>query len=125
MDACSLAQYWGLGEPLARRLAAAINSFEIETGKTVSVISGYRTIAEQLQLIRMGRPAVSPERSTHTTCPASGADIRIGGMVNSQTKDIWGRIVVINGLRWGGGSPRDPQTGIPSDWQHVDLGPRS
>lgn len=27
------------------------------------------------------------------------------------------------GFRWGGGSPVDPETGIPSDWNHLDGGP--
>jgi len=40
-------------------------------------------------------------------------------------KAIWGRIAVMNGLRWGGGSRTSvEQAGIPSDWPHVDLGPR-
>lgn len=38
-------------------------------------------------------------------------------------KAIWGRIVTLNGLRWGGGGLVD-DGGIPIDWQHVDRGPR-
>ena len=39
-------------------------------------------------------------------------------------KAIWGRIAVMNGLRWGGGGPVD-EGGIPLDWGHVDRGPRT
>jgi len=30
----------------------------------------------------------------------------------------------MNGLRWGGGGEVD-SGGIPVDWQHADLGPRT
>ena len=39
-------------------------------------------------------------------------------------KAIWGRVAVMNGLRWGGGGAVD-DGGIPLDWQHVDRGPRT
>lgn len=39
-------------------------------------------------------------------------------------KSIWGQWVMKSGLRWGGGS-KLLETGLPSDWQHVDLGPRT
>ena len=38
-------------------------------------------------------------------------------------KAIWGRVAVMNGLRWGGGGAVD-DGGIPLDWAHVDRGPR-
>jgi len=49
-------------------------------------------------------------------------DISLGAMASSEKKRFWGQMVEANGLRWGGGSPVD--NGIPSDWQHVDGGPR-
>jgi len=39
-------------------------------------------------------------------------------------KVTWGNIVLVQGLRWGGGGPVDPDNLIPVDWQHVDRGPR-
>jgi len=88
------------------------------------VLSGFRTVKEQNELIRRGRPAANPLVSTHTTCPATGVDFRINGFVTRLMKARFGRIVVLNGLRWGGGSPND-DVGIPSDWNHADLGPRA
>lgn len=87
------------------------------------MISGYRTPEQQEELIREGRPAAPVELSTHTTCPATGADVRVATFPTDAIKATWGRIATEHGLRWGGGSPRDDR-GIPSDWNHVDLGPR-
>jgi len=39
-------------------------------------------------------------------------------------KHVWGRILFMNGLRWGGGSDLDDDF-IPLDWPHVDRGPRA
>jgi len=72
----------------------------------------------------MGRPTAPVALSTHTTCPATGADIRLGFAPTRVQQAIWGRIATMNGLRWGGGGEVD-DGGIPLDWQHVDLGPRS
>jgi len=115
---------WLLGPDLALRLARAMAVWELETRIPVAIISGHRTRAEQEQLRVEGRPAAPFELSTHTTCPSQGADIRINGFVTDAMKARWGRIVTEQGCRWGGGSAVDPTTGIPSDWNHVDLGPR-
>jgi len=48
----------------------------------------------------------------------------LGFLPNVTLKWIWGRIVRMQGLRWGGGGPRE-ENGMPIDWPHVDLGPRS
>lgn len=48
----------------------------------------------------------------------------VSGFPVNQYKVELGVAAVENGLRWGGGSPRDPETGIPRDWNHVDTGPR-
>lgn len=102
-----------------------IHDWEQQTRIGIQIISGFRTVAEQIELGRQGRPAADPSRSTHTTCPATGIDFRINGFVTTLMKARFGTIAVMNGLRWGGGSPVDPSTGIPSDWNHVDLGPRT
>jgi len=95
-----------------------------QTGIPIQVISGYRTYAEQRVLGESGRPAADPAVSTHTVCPSQGADLRISGIVSNQAKEQFGRIVALNGLRWGGGSPLERNTNIPIDWNHVDLGAR-
>ena len=124
-----LIKRWGISVPFAARLHQVLEHFRWETGLEIEVISGFRTIEEQNQLTRDGRPtALSPYLSTHTSCPATGADIRIGGPlyhVVPAVKATFGRLAVFYGLRWGGGSAIDSATGIPSDWNHVDMGPRN
>lgn len=123
-DPCELAARWGVSQDLARRLFLSAEDFFFQTRARVWIISGYRTRAEQGDLRRRGRPTASDETSTHRTCPATGADVSIGVLPVRTQKHIWGRILFMNGLRWGGGSQID-ENGIPSDWQHVDLGPRA
>jgi uncharacterized protein YcbK (DUF882 family) len=106
-----------------QRVVAAAEQIERETGRQVRIISGYRTVAEQRGLERQGRPTADPGVSTHTSCPATGVDLSLGFGVTRAEKATFGRIVVMHGLRWGGGSPVD-DVGIPSDWNHVDVGPR-
>ena len=93
------------------------------TRSPVWIISGYRTKAEQQRLGRMGRPIADEEKSTHRTCPSTGMDISLGSWVPRDKKLFWGQLVELVGLRWGGGSKVDDH-GIPSDWQHIDTGPR-
>jgi len=95
----------------------------METRQEAVIVSGYRTRAEQAALGRQGRPTAPDSLSTHRSCPATGADVWIGFLPVVTKKHIWGRILFLNGLRWGGGSPLD-NNAIPLDWQHVDLGPR-
>lgn len=117
-------QGWGLSCLLASKLYQALIQAEQETGLSWYMVSGYRTPEYQDQLRREGRPTAPPGCSTHTTCPSTGADIGVATFPTNAIKATWGRIASEHGLRWGGGSPVDPDTGIPSDWNHVDLGPR-
>jgi len=125
---CDLEADFKLSPLLAEKLATAMIVWTRETSIGISVISGFRSEREQEQLRREGRPTAAPGVSTHTICPAQGADIQIHAFVTTAMKARWGRIVVFSGLRWGGGSPvgtlSDPEPGIPSDWNHVDTGPR-
>ena len=105
------------------RVVHAANQYNQETGGTVWIISGYRTAAEQAALGRQGRPAARDDLSTHRSCPATGVDISLGAFPTRAQIATWGRIAVMHGLRWGGGGPVD-DGGLPSDWGHVDRGPR-
>ncbi len=90
----------------------------------LSVISAFRTRAHQLQLAKEGRPTADPDVSTHCSCPATGVDLRLNGVeAGNYEKALFGEAAVRVGLRWGGGSPAPG--GIPVDWNHVDLGPRT
>jgi len=95
----------------------------METGRTVWIISGWRSRQQQKGLSRQGRPTAADDRSTHRSCPATGVDISLGQRPSGFMKATWGRLTLIYGLRWGGGSPVG-DGGIPTDWQHVDTGPR-
>ena len=53
-----------------------------------------------------------------------GVDISLGVLTSEFMKVTWGRLALINGLRWGGGGPVDRNNLIPLDWRHVDRGPR-
>jgi uncharacterized protein YcbK (DUF882 family) len=114
---------WGVSAPLADRIAATKWDFEMEYNNGLEIISGARTIAQQNALRLRGRPTAPNDRSTHLTCPATGADIQILGLVSVDMKQSFVRMAQANGLRVGGGSAID-KNGIPDDWNHVDLGPR-
>jgi len=122
-DACELSARWGVTFDTMDRVVAAADLFFLETRQRVQIISGSRTRAEQVALGRSGRPTARDDLSTHRSCPATGVDVNLGFAPTRVQKAIWGRIAVMNGLRWGGGSNVDPG-GIPSDWGHVDRGPR-
>jgi len=120
-DPCAIAERWGI------RLPLAIGLVQMATlGRDVPfrIISGLRSPARQLELANEGKPTASIETSTHLSCPATGADIWPTIAVTNVVKARLGAEGVRAGLRWGGGSPVDPSTGIPSDWNHFDLGPR-
>lgn len=119
-SACGLSERWLISDELSRRLVqmAARAPFRIQ------IISGHRSAEKQRALAAEGRPTASVDRSTHTSCPSTGADVWPGIAVTRVVQAMLGEAAVIAGLRWGGGSPVDPETGIPSDWNHVDLGPR-
>lgn len=119
---------FGVSRDLAERVLRFADFFRATTGHDVEAISGYRTCAQQEALGRRGRPAAPCDISTHTTCPATGMDFRLGGLFDSDfVKLLFGGAAIRAGLRWGGGSPeRQTEFGaIPSDWQHLDLGRRS
>jgi len=88
------------------------------------IFSGHRTREEQDALESEGRPTAPFDLSTHTTCPATGADIRPDIAWDVAVTLTFGSAALFAGLRWGGGSPVD-ELGIPSDRSHVDLGPRN
>lgn len=124
---CGVSDRWMISHELAGKLVR-LNQYSLEYfGYGWQIISGFRSRSKQLQLAAEGRPAADPDRSTHCSCPATGADlwptVGITGQEND-TKAQLGHCARLAGLRWGGGSPQDPRTGIPSDWNHVDLGPR-
>ena len=119
-DPCDLVERWTLEQELADRLTlmAGMVPFPIQ------IFSGFRTAAEQDQLREEGRPAAPNELSNHLACPSRAADVKPQIAAVPMVIAQLGSAAVHAGLRWGGGSPVDPETGIPSDWQHVDLGPR-
>jgi len=122
---CDLVGRWLIAPKVLVKLRAAAINFENQTGRQVFLISGWRSQRAQEALEASGRPTAPEDLSTHRTCPATGADIDLGFLVSNLMKAVWGSSVVFAGLRGGGGSPIDPETGIPTDWAHVDDGPRS
>jgi len=123
---CELAERWQVDPDTMRRVWGAAHDYETHTGgRRVEIISGWRSAAEQRQLGRRGRPVAADDVSTHRSCPATGVDISLGLLPSGFMKHTWGRIVFTHGLRWGGGSQLDPDTGTPIDWPHVDRGPRN
>lgn len=118
-DACTLATRWGIALQLALKLVA----FRLRLGFPLTIISGFRTAARQAELNSL--PDCSSGRrpcSTHTTCPAIGADVWPGIAVTNAVKAHMMRAAAEVGLRMGGGSPLDAD-GFPTDWNHLDLGP--
>jgi len=122
-DVCRLARRWTVALDTMDRVWLAAQDFSVETGRPVWIISGWRSREQQRRLSRKGRPTAADDRSTHRSCPATGVDISLGPRPTGFIKATWGRFTLIYGLRWGGGSPVG-DGGIPSDWQHVDTGPR-
>lgn len=114
---------WGIQPLLICRLFDMEARFQQATGRELTIISGLRSCTRQLELELEGRPAADCDVSNHTVCPARAADLRIGGLTTRSLKAEFGRAAIEAGLRWGGGSPVD-SGGIPSDWNHVDLGRR-
>jgi len=124
LDVCDFAAKWGISLMLAQRLVAMQAQYPAQ----LTIISGARTEASQNALRQAGRPTADNDKSTHLACPATGADLRPGvgvgpGKEGLEVKIAFGTAAVFAGLRWGGGSPIG-LGGVPSDWRHVDLGPR-
>lgn len=116
---------WGISLELAQRITRMSQERDLPFG--LSIISGARSCEEQNDLIRSGATTLpccsSGARpcSTHTSIPATGADLWPSVAVTNAVKAHFGRAAVFAGLRWGGGSPLDAD-GFPTDWNHVDLG---
>lgn len=119
-DPCAIALTWKISLELAYALVNMASRLEFG----IQIISGWRSRELQEQLIREGKGA-PVDVSTHTSCPATGADLLPTIAVTNVVKARFGEAATITGLRWGGGSAPDPETGIPEDWNHVDLGPRA
>jgi hypothetical protein len=136
---CDFAQRWGLridvgtiALALARaivvdpRLQGLVRSISL-----IKMLSGYRTEEEQRSLIARGGNVAPDHLSTHRSCPATGFDLRVEGLMNPgsdpQAAAAWriiGALAQQVGLRWGGGSKWNAALGIPSDFNHFDAGPR-
>jgi len=122
-DPCAISARWTIALELAKRLVLMARSIP---GGLV-IFSGFRTEAQQDHLRRDGRPAADNDKSTHLSCPATGADVKFavgGANAEVQSRVQFGLAANLAGLRWGGGSTVD-DTGVPSDWNHLDLGPRT
>lgn len=124
---CQLVDRWGITYSLALKLSRMAEQLPFG----ISIISGARTKESQDQLTRQGRPTADWNRTTHADtdehgCPrlATGADLRTAVAPVASVQATFGQAATLAGLRWGGSSPVDPNTGIPSDWNHVDEGPR-
>jgi len=122
-DECDLAARWKVAPDTIHRVWLAAQDFLQETGRRVSIISGWRSRSQQKGLSRKGRPTAPDELSTHRSCPATGVDISLGPLPSGFLKVRWGHFAFNRGLRWGGGGAVN-EVGIPLDWQHVDTGPR-
>jgi len=121
---CEIARRWLVSLDTIKRARLAAQDFHTETGRQVWIVSGFRTRTEQQRLSRQGRPTAPDDLSTHRSCPATGVDISLGVRPSNFLKATWGRLTLVHGLRWGGGGAVDPDSFIPLDWQHVDVGPR-
>ena len=119
-ELCDFQKRWKIAGVLATKLHCLATRLEF----TFWVISGWRSEDQQQKLIDEGKGAPL-HLSTHVTCPATGVDVWPTVTPTNVTKARLGAEARVCGLRWGGGSPVDPDTGIPSDWNHLDLGPRS
>ncbi len=117
-DSCDLARRWGIADELARRIVAMATS-AVDLG--LIIISGFRSCEQQEDLARAGRPAAPCDLSTHTLCPAIGADLWTTPAPVTAVRARFVAAATLAGLRVGGGGPVDPLTGIPQDWNHVDL----
>jgi len=120
---CAIADRWSVSLDTIQRVQVAAQDFFVETGRQVWIISGWRSREQQKRLSRQGRPTAPDDRSTHRSCPATGVDVSLGARPSNFLKATWGRLTLIHGLRWGGGGAV-AESGIPLDWQHVDIGPR-
>lgn len=120
-DVCLFAEHWTISTELAHRIQTMQSHFPF----LLSIFSGYRTREHQEQLLRDGQTNLSPDVSTHCSCPATGADLNVDTLVASQyVKNLFGQAATKAHLRWGGGAPFKDGVPIGKEWHHVDLGPR-
>lgn len=117
---CEFAFRWRISHELALKLL----DFQAIFPHPVQIVSGWRSAEEQANTAGGARD----DLSTHRSCPATGADLQVIGWMKTnaprQIKALFKSAAETAGMRVGGGSSRDPETGLPSDWNHVDLGPR-
>lgn len=131
---CDLAERWKIAPALAEKLHLAADRVSRAGLGELFIISGFRTCEQQQELEAAGRPAAPCSRSTHTSCPSTGADVWSAAAQETHLPGVpdpsrGARLAVVAicesvGLRVGGGGPVDAG-GLPVDWNHVDLGPRS
>jgi len=122
VDGIVIAMEWRLDLEFANRVAEAINRTEQDTSRPIRIISGWRSHREQQALIDQGVGAPL-DVSNHTSCPSTAVDVTLGPFPTLDQKRLLGINAAMFGLRWGGGSPIDGN-GIPTDWNHLDRGPR-
>lgn len=117
-DVCSFADRWGISDELARRLMVMASRLPW----TLQIISGHRSCQQQEALDSL--PCCSSGQrpcSTHTTTPATGADVWPVPTPVSAVKAAMLEAAYFADLRMGGGSPLDSE-GFPTDWNHLDMG---
>ena len=119
----SIEKDWRVDCQLSDIIAAILTEVDHETLRSPHVISGYRTRAEQAELKRRGRPTAPDDLSNHRVLPSRAVDVSLGAVPSKDMKWALGRAIQRWGLRWGGGSKLD-ESDIPTDWQHIDFGPR-
>lgn len=119
VEFCTWTAKWGISVELGRKLQKMQDQFPTQ----LVIFSGFRTREQQEQLDQEGRPTAPFDLSTHTTCPATGADVRPQIAWDPAVTLTFGLAATFAGLRWGGGGPID-DVGIPIDRSHLDLGPR-
>ena len=120
---CAFAAKWRISSHLAYKLA----QLDSELPFGLQIISGYR---DQAQAAAVGS---NYDTSTHSECPATGADIWVIGTElataaqKAEVAHMVGMACQKIGLRWGGSfQPIDPEYLYNlKEWNHVDLGPRS
>lgn len=120
---CDMADRWQIHYQLAWGLFSMSRMLPFG----ISIISGYRTPERQRELLNDPDATAAPvDRSTHTSCPATGADLRPHvDVIDDQVKRAIGSAAQMVGLRWGGGARRVNGIPVGNEWRHVDLGPRS
>lgn len=123
----AFATRWRIACELARRLVITASLLPF----AITIISGWRSELQQAEEKAKGRPTADPDRSTHMSCPATGADVWPSIHASFLVKQELQVAAHHAGLRVGGGGPGDPASAISGgrflfsvDWNHLDMGPR-